>query len=295
MCGSYVVPGVSGNRKHISLIGDHDMTTLFQRLNSLFRTRNHKRTKSRRQRSPLRIVERLETRELMAADIVPSVEQPLACSLETTEAYYATEDAVDSTPAGVSQNVLEDVTLMQRESNPIPLAAKYQVTVEGKVNGKSFTVSGYLEVKGTMNEVTWNGINPRDVFLKLGNPLGNPKAGALWLATNNGFFDRFGYYDADQKIDLARVKMNSADRTLTTRIDGELVASGLNRFNDRGGVTAPMFSVTQGGLDLKFSKSGDSLSGKVSVKGVSHYLPVIPGLPVSSIHYQATIRGERIR
>lgn len=196
----------------------------------------------------------------------------------------------DDATYGPDKSSLE---LVHSEVNDaIPLAAKYKVTVKGRVNGKSFEVAGFLEVKGIINPVTLNDVNPRDVFLKIGDPLVKPKAGALWLATNNAFFDRFGFIPASKKTDLAKVDMNSSARTLRTRIVDDLVSDGLNRFNDRGGLLAPMFSVIKGGLDLKFSKDGRSIKGELNVKGVAHY---VPGLPSSSIQYQATIVGKLIK
>lgn len=172
----------------------------------------------------------------------------------------------------------------------IPQQAKYEITINGEVNGKKFELDAVLLVRPTQNKISLNDINPRDIFIKARDPLAKPKLGSLWLASNNSFFKRFGFYDAAQKMDLGNMKMNANKGTLSFDVQTDLVYSGLNLFNDKSGILAPMYRVVDGGVDLQFKKNGDQVTGKINLVGSTSY---VPGMKTPKIKYEATITGKR--
>lgn len=191
---------------------------------------------------------------------------------------------------GATDNADDDAEV-DSARNTIPANATYEITIRGKVNGKKFELTGKLRVRETMNEFTLNDVNGRDVFLEIGDPLVKPKTGALWLATNNGFFGKFGYKKAYERMDLANVDLNDESGRLTVKLDGDLTASGLNRFNTSSGLLASIYTAYKGTMKLDFDKDGDRVSGSVSIKGVQHY---IPGYLQGVVSYSASISGRRI-
>ncbi len=191
---------------------------------------------------------------------------------------------------GESDNADDDAGV-EAAGHTIPTKATYEITIRGKVNGKKFELTGKLRVRETMNELTLNDVNSRDVFLEIGDPLVKPKAGALWLATNNAFFEKFGYTKAGQRMDLANVDLDHESGRVTVKLDGDLTTSGLNRFNSSSGLLASIYTAYKGTMKLDFDNDGDRVSGSVGLKGVQHY---IPGLLQGAVSYSASISGRRI-
>ncbi len=137
-------------------------------------------------------------------------------------------------------------------SDAVELSASYRIELTGEAGGRSFTRSGELYVAPTIEPTaTTNGPNPIDVCVVSGFPAGTPEVGALWFASNSGCIPSAG----PQDMDLAFVDVR--DRGDSVRVDIEpdagFTAQALNTYTSEDGLTALLFLIETGSMELTFS------------------------------------------
>lgn len=191
----------------------------------------------------------------------------------------------------------------------IPHGAAYDITITGTTyfgdtnfpNAatrysayQTFALRGTLVVLPTRDR--WgvnfdNGRNIRDVGIFVGSPFANPQAGSVWFATNTTVFSDVGIGNVNQRLaslDVAYVTVNERDGTVSIRVDDQSIArtSQLNSFNVKSGLTANVYQILAGGVDLRFSSDGLQVSGMLDFIGSGYLYP-------GSTRVQATISGQR--
>ena len=140
----------------------------------------------------------------------------------------------------------------------------YNIIIEGAANDNYFRRSGQLYIFPTVAlPETQNGVNPVDLFISSGSPIGSPQTGAIRLGTNTEFLDR------RTPIDLAYVTTNSNQITIVP--DYRLASLGVNVFSSFSGVTAGLWQVYDGSINLMFQDQRVSGTIDVLAKGEYYY------------------------
>lgn len=193
----------------------------------------------------------------------------------------------------------------------LPASAVYDVTISGTTYfgntnfphsdtrytpQQDFTLRGVLFVLPTRDRsgVNFdNGVNVRDVGLKVGSPASAPQAGSVWFATNTTVFADMGVGNALQRyasLDTAFVTVNNAGNRIRITVDDQSVArtSQLNSFNVKSGLTANVYQILAGGMELRFSSSGSRVSGSLDFIGSGYMYP-------GSSRVKAKITGIKVR
>lgn len=193
----------------------------------------------------------------------------------------------------------------------LPVSAVYDVTISGTTYfgntnfprsdtrytpQQDFTLRGVLVVLSTRDRsgVNFdNGVNARDIGLKVGSPASAPRAGSVWFATNTTVFADMGVGNALQKhasLDTAFVTVNDASNRIRIVVDDESVArtSQLNSFNVKSGLTANVYQILAGGMELRFSSNGSRVSGSLDFIGSGYLYP-------GSSRVKAKITGVKTR
>ncbi|SPJ90397.1 uncharacterized protein FTOL_13278 [Fusarium torulosum] len=160
------------------------------------------------------------------------------------------------------------------------------VTFDGRngANWQPFQVSGeLLLVQGVPSSGTTNGVNPYDVVISIGSPIGNPLAGSISYVTNRYLNPFISGRQDMTRLDFARVSATA--NSVTVSVDTSLAAANqISVFNARSGITANIYNPASGGFNLVFGNNG-LISGKISITGRT---PVSGG----QAPYQAIISGK---
>lgn len=193
----------------------------------------------------------------------------------------------------------------------LPGSAVYDVTISGTTYfgntnfphsntrytpQQNFTLRGTLVVLPTRDRsgVNFdNGVNARDVGLKVGSPASAPKAGSVWFATNTTVFANMGVGNILQRyasLDVAYVEVNDKKNQINIVVDDQSVAraSQLNSFNVKSGLTANMYQILAGSMWLRFSSNGSRVDGAFDFVGSGYMYP-------GSSRVQARITGMKVR
>jgi hypothetical protein len=158
---------------------------------------------------------------------------------------------------------------------------------------QNFTLQGALVVLPTRDAsgVNFdNGRNVRDVGIFVGSPFASPQAGAVWFATNTTVFADVGIGNVNQRLaslDVAYVTVNERSGAIGVRVDDQSIArtSQLNSFNVKSGLTANVYQILGGGMELRFNRRGSQVSGALDFIGSGYLYP-------GSTRIQATISGQ---
>jgi hypothetical protein len=165
----------------------------------------------------------------------------------------------------------------QLDQSTINVFRVYDITIDGTSQGINFTRSGQLLLASTITSVgTENGVNPIDVFLISGNPAAFPESGAIWLGTNNAFIG------SSTQLDLAFVSESTNE--ITIQPDPNISAVGANVFNAYSGLTADIYQIFDGSVDLQFENNGEEVTGEIDILGTG-------AIFASNTPYLATISG----
>lgn len=199
-------------------------------------------------------------------------------------------------------------TIQAAAAQAVPTTAVYDITITGTTYfgntnfpssatrynaAHTFTLRGALVVLPTRDRsgVNFdNGRNARDVGIFVGRPFSSPQAGSTWFATNTTVFADVGIGNINQRLaslDVAYVTVNKRGNTITIRVDDQSIAltSQLNSFNVKSGLTANVYQILAGGMDLTFSKDGRQVKGTLDFIGSGYLYP-------GSTRVQATITGR---
>ncbi len=199
-------------------------------------------------------------------------------------------------------------TTQAATSSAIPKTATYDITITGTTYFgntnfpgpstrysayQTFTLRGLLVVLPTRDRsgVNFaNGRNARDVGIFVGRPFSSPQAGAVWFTTNTTVFADVGIGNVNQRLaslDVAYVTVAERDGTISVRVDDQAIArtSQLNSFNVKSGLTANVYQILGGGMELRFSSNGRQVSGNLDFIGSGYLYP-------GSTRVQATISGR---
>lgn len=135
-----------------------------------------------------------------------------------------------------------------------------------------------------------NGRNVRDIGIFVGSPFASPQAGAVWFATNTTVFADVGIGNVNQRLaslDVAYVTVNERSGAIGVRVDDQSIArtSQLNSFNVKSGLTANVYQILGGGMELRFNRRGSQVSGALDFIGSGYLYP-------GSTRIQATISGQ---
>jgi hypothetical protein len=194
-------------------------------------------------------------------------------------------------------------------ASAVPRRATYDITISGTTYFgdtnfpgattrysayQDFTLRGTLVILSTRDRsgVNFdNGRNARDVGIFVGRPFSSPQAGAVWFATNTTVFADVGIGNVSQRLaslDVAYVKVNDRRNTIAIQVDDQSIArtSQLNGFNVKSGLTANVYQILAGGMELRFDSSGRQVSGSLDFIGSGYLYP-------GSTRVQATLSGRR--
>jgi hypothetical protein len=190
----------------------------------------------------------------------------------------------------------------------IPTVAVYNITINGTTYFgdtnfpgsatrysayQNFTLHGTLVVLPTRDAsgVNFdNGRNARDIGIFVGSPFASPQAGSVWFATNTTVFADVGIGNVNQRLaalDVAYVTVNERGGTISIRVDDQSIArtSQLNSFNVKSGLTANVYQILGGGMEMRFNNNGSQVSGALDFIGSGYLYP-------GSTRVQATISGR---
>jgi hypothetical protein len=124
-----------------------------------------------------------------------------------------------------------------------------------------FQVSGLLLVVQRVPSA--NGVNPYDVAISIGNPIGNPMAGSIRFVTNR----YINSYISDSRdiTGLRYARVSATANSVTVSVDTSLAAANqISVFNARSGLIANIYNPASGGFNLVFGNNG-LISGKISI------------------------------
>lgn len=155
----------------------------------------------------------------------------------------------------------------------------WNVTLQGQSQGQIFARQGFLFITPTLTTTgTTNGVNPFDVFLLSGNPGATPEAGAIWFMTNNAMVG------SPSQIDLAYVAYDPNAQLLQVQPDINLSAVGINTFNAYSGLTADVYQIFDGAMQIQSQDGFATISGIVDILGTGAIFH-------SNTRYTATLSG----
>lgn len=165
-------------------------------------------------------------------------------------------------------------TAAAQSASAVPAGpVQYRVQLTGQTNRGGFTRPGDLYVfpaLETSGANFNNGINARDIGLFSGNPSASPETGAIWFATNTGVYDRVGLrtITGDALIDVAVVEANEEAGLIDLTLDPNAARTvQLNLMNARGGLTANVYQLLEGTMQLQFTDSGRGVRGEIQFVG----------------------------
>lgn len=235
---------------------------------------------------------------LLAANaVVPDAGTSAPRPFDPLEAFDAEVDTAETSDASTAdvrppadaQPVAPDDQPAGREeprppSGTGPRPGTYRLELVGEISGRAFTRTAELVVTQTIDEVaTVNGVNALDVCLTSGFPPGQPEVGAIWFGTNSGCLPSTTAAD----IDMAYVEVDGS--TIIARPDESVMAVGVNTLTANDGLTALLYWIQDGAIDLTFD--GDDVSGTIGVRGFCGPCTFGPGS--DGAWYEAQISGTR--
>lgn len=188
-------------------------------------------------------------------------------------------------PAYVSpMGPYQEAKMVTRNGLQIPTSAIYQVTISGVASGWSFTRTAYLAVSQTVDTVnaSGTGLNPREFTLLSGNPISSPSRGAIQFSTNTGVLG------ARARLDVAYVSANTRTGAVSINLAPNVSrGSSFELFNVNSGLTANVYFISSGRMNLQFSNNGQRVSGTAAFLG--------NGALFGTASYAIQISGVRIR
>lgn len=154
----------------------------------------------------------------------------------------------------------------------------YDILLNGQTAYGTFQRSARLHVYPPFDRtgVSGNGVNARDIGLFSGNPGGAPEMGAIWFATNNRLYDAVGFRTTTGKamVDIAAVTANPQTSTLSVDLDQRLTPTvQLNSMNSRGGLTAGVYQIVDGTVQLQFGPNGQLIAAVIDLVGNGYIEP----------------------
>ncbi len=149
---------------------------------------------------------------------------------------------VSSLVRGVVQ-VKRGTKIPPHHSGPEP--GSYAVTVQGSVNGVSFSRSATLHVARSA------GGNPIDVCLISGFPAGLPEVGAIRFVSNTVCFP-----GASNNFDMGSVTVSGSN--VTVKADPMMEPTGMSQFTSSNSIMACLYSVRSGTMKVQIANGGAS-------------------------------------
>jgi hypothetical protein len=155
----------------------------------------------------------------------------------------------------------------------------YNITLQGIVLGRSFARQGVLAFTTPLigSAGTTNGPNPFEVAIVSGNPPVTPETGAIQFTTNTLLLG------GKAAIDMAYVSV--ANNCAVVRPDPNLSAVGLNVFNALSGLTADMYQIFSGTIQICSNDNFQTITGSINVLGTGAIFH-------SNTPYQARLSGR---
>ncbi len=184
-----------------------------------------------------------------------------------------------------------------RASADVPVSqTAYLITMTGRTSsGVTFTRPALLVVAPTIDRsgASGTGVNARDVAIRSGSPGSAPQAGSVWFATNTGLYPAVGI-PADTtsrtaQIDIASVTQPDSN-SIAIRLDGDpggiARTALLNSFNALSGLTANVYQIYQGGMNLRFSDDASTIEGELLFGGIGY---IYPGSAAMEARFSGTV------
>lgn len=152
----------------------------------------------------------------------------------------------------------------------------YEVTIQGTAGGRSFTRGGALFLTTVQAPADSGGVETVLFWLVSGKPSGTAGRGAIWLASNSGFY---GIRAGDS---YATVVASASE--LQARFAPEVGAANANAFSISANPRENGVRLVDGQLSLHLNGEGQ-MEGTIALVAVDD-----PGqMP---LHYNATITGH---
>ena len=158
------------------------------------------------------------------------------------------------------------------------LLSVYDITIQGVSQGVNFQRQGKIYIYSTVTSVTENGVNPLDVFIESGFPVGNPTPGSIWLSTNNALFPDAGI----AAVDMAYVSTSA--NQINIQPDSGISAVQGNNFTVSSGLFATPYLIVGGTATLQFQNNQQNIVGNINIIGKGYSFS-------TNTPYQATISG----
>jgi hypothetical protein len=153
---------------------------------------------------------------------------------------------------------ITSVVLALRDEQQLPATVQvgaYTVTVRGSaIGGDPFELQGELRVRAATDG------QPYEWCMKVGNPWGAPKPGAIWFGTNGTCFGK----GADRAVTV--VSESAGEHILTPVNPPARLDENLNGFTATSGILAGAY-VPDGG-EVRFRPAPSRLEGTLSLQGL---------------------------
>lgn len=145
-----------------------------------------------------------------------------------------------------------------------PRSKLFNITINGTVSGWPFSRTGILMLAPTFDSNGTNDVNPVEVVIVSGEPLGTrPERGAIQFATNDFFLEGSTHFD------LALVSVSG--NCVSIQPDPEYRMMTPNVFNVNSGITAIPYMIYSGNINGCVDRRARTVSGHINVEGSPYY------------------------
>lgn len=164
----------------------------------------------------------------------------------------------------------------------------WSVAIQGYTNGYPFQVQGWLLMTPKIDQFNMSDARSYDFFLIVGSPAATPETGAIWFATNSGYFSLIDSATSASQLNLTSVIYDGSTNSFFMQVDPNIAAAGIfNMFSSSTGVVGDAWMVRDGQMQLQFAPDWSAVGGQVSLLGTGW-------LYYASAPYNASISGTYV-
>lgn len=164
----------------------------------------------------------------------------------------------------------------------------WSVMIQGYANSYPFQVQGWLLMTPKIDQLNVSDARPYDFFLIAGSPAATPETGAIWLATNSGYFSLIGSSTSASQLNLTSVVYDGSTNSFFMQVDPNIAAAAIfNIFSSSPGVVGDVWMVRDGQMQLQFAPDWSTVGGQVGLLGTGW-------IYYASAPYSASISGTYV-